>query len=395
MTPGDVDSLDGLTLAGALLGTPGYMAPEQARGEADIGRAADVYALGSILFEILAGETLHPKGDRAVASTMENATTTPAARRPDRQIPPELDAICAAAIVTEPEKRPTAGEFAERLERYLDGDRDVALRRELATEHIAAARSAIASNARVIALRAAGRALALDPESREAAELVTGLILEPPRELPADLQRKLDADDIAFGRRMGRTAAVTFAVCFCFLPFAFVIEVTNAPLIATMFAMFVALALHGEFMFRKSTRPVWFALVGMAVLIALLTRVFGPMIFVPGLVCAAILALSTYPTLLDRPYLVIGTLISGLVVPLILEATGVWATTWWIADGKVETASAALRFEGTASVVFLIATNLLMILIGGWFARSLAVNRRDVQRRLEIQAWHLRQLLPT
>jgi len=127
----------------------------------------------------------------------------------------------------------------------------------------------------------------------------------------------------------------------------------------------------------------------------MLTRVFGSIVFVPGLVCACILALTTYPSLIDRPFLVIGSLLGALVVPLILEATGLWTTTWWIADGKVETASAALRFAGTPSYVFLIAANTLLIAIGGWFARSLAVNRRDAQRRLEIQAWHLRQLLPT
>ena len=48
------------------------MAPEQARGEPVIERPADIYALGSILFEILAGEPLHPKGDRAIATTIEN-----------------------------------------------------------------------------------------------------------------------------------------------------------------------------------------------------------------------------------------------------------------------------------------------------------------------------------
>src|SRR5262249_44334108 len=189
-------------------------------------------------------------------------------------------------------------------------------RPDLAPEHPAAAGTALASNARVIALRAAGRALALDPESRDAAELVTGLMLEPPRELPLELQRKLEADDIAFGRRMGRTAAITFAVCFCFLPFTLILEVTNWPLIVALFAVFVVLAVHAEFAFRKSNRPVMFALVGMTVMIAMLTRVFGTVNFVPGLVCACILALTTYPSLIDRPLLVIGSLLGGFVAPL-------------------------------------------------------------------------------
>src|SRR5262249_42688753 len=51
----DVDTLEGQTQAGVMLGTPGYMSPEQVRGES-VGIASDVYALGCILFEILAGE---------------------------------------------------------------------------------------------------------------------------------------------------------------------------------------------------------------------------------------------------------------------------------------------------------------------------------------------------
>jgi serine/threonine-protein kinase len=54
------DSLDeGSTKTGTLLGTPGYIAPEQLKGE-PAAPPADVYALGSILFELLAGEPLHP-----------------------------------------------------------------------------------------------------------------------------------------------------------------------------------------------------------------------------------------------------------------------------------------------------------------------------------------------
>ncbi len=44
-----------LTQAGYLVGTPGYMAPEQARGDLEIGPAADIFALGCVLFECLAG----------------------------------------------------------------------------------------------------------------------------------------------------------------------------------------------------------------------------------------------------------------------------------------------------------------------------------------------------
>jgi serine/threonine-protein kinase len=394
LTPGDIDSLDGLTQAGALLGTPGYMAPEQARGEADIDRPADIYALGSILFEILSGETLHPKGDRAIASTIENLTVSPTSRRQDRQIAPELDAICAAALATEPEDRPTAGDLAERIQRFLDGDRDVERRLALAAEHLAAARSALAGGNHLIALRAAGRALALDPESRDAADLVTGLMLEPPAEHPLELRQALEADEIAFGRKMGHTAGIVFAVCFMFLPFAFLIEITNWWIIVAVFGSFLVLGLHAELSFRHRMRPMTGAVFGMAVLIVVLTRLFSPIVFVPGLILAASFGLATYPRLIDRPKLVLGVLASAFVLPMILEAAGVWSSTWTLDDGSVKITSAAAVMSGPAAKALIICSNLGLILIGGWFARSIAVARRNAQHSLAVQAWHLRQLLP-
>jgi serine/threonine-protein kinase len=118
----DIDSLD--LKSGDILGTPGYMAPEQLQRVGDTGRPADIYALGSILFEILAGEPLHPRGPTAIASTVGNeAVTSPAKRRPDRAVPPELDAICVSMLVMDPTARPTARRVADRVQAFLDAER--------------------------------------------------------------------------------------------------------------------------------------------------------------------------------------------------------------------------------------------------------------------------------
>jgi len=161
------DSLPGHTTAGTILGTPGYMAPEQTRGDA-VGPSADVYALGAILFEILAGEPLHPTGTAALASTLEHPTDSPARRARDRDVPVELDKLSVAALAEDAAARPTARALAEGVQAYLDGDRDLERRRLQAADKLLAAREALDSGdpaKRRFAMQSASGALALDPSS--------------------------------------------------------------------------------------------------------------------------------------------------------------------------------------------------------------------------------------
>jgi eukaryotic-like serine/threonine-protein kinase len=392
MLSADIESVD-TTLAGQVLGTPGYMAPEQVEDSGDVGPAADVYSLGAILFEVLAGETLHPPG-RAALRTRARTDVSPAERRPERAIAPELDAACIAALAFEPARRSSVRELREQIQRYLDGDRDVERRRELARELVAKARAALVDPARrAEAMHLAGRALALDPDAADANQLASHLILEPPRQIPAELAADLVAHEVAASRDRSRRAIVPFALYFVFLPVMPLLGVSSWPLLVALTLAMAGLLALAVYNWRVGPVPVWLFLVLHALTAILFSQLASPLHITPILVAGILLSLARMPWVNERRWAVLGWTLIAVATPLVLEWAGVFASSWDASvDGLVARGNIlAVTIEG--SYIIVIANVMLLMLIAN-YSFDLANDRRIVERKLAMQAWHLGQLLP-
>src|SRR6266567_4666708 len=118
-----LDTSTDLTRTLAIFGTPGYIAPEQAKGPAaNLTPAADVYSLGAVLFDLFTGQPPF-LGEHALA-VIQQAAEKPAPKL--RSLSPRLDrdleTICAKCLEREPNARyRSAGDLAEDLERWLAG----------------------------------------------------------------------------------------------------------------------------------------------------------------------------------------------------------------------------------------------------------------------------------
>jgi tetratricopeptide (TPR) repeat protein/predicted Ser/Thr protein kinase len=120
----DHDQGDAATGTGALLGTPGFMAPEQAEGKTHaLTTATDVYGLGGVLYAALTGNA--PHSGSSLAETLDRVRSMPPEppSRINRRVPRDLEVICLKCLEKDPQRRyASARELAEDLDRWRAGE---------------------------------------------------------------------------------------------------------------------------------------------------------------------------------------------------------------------------------------------------------------------------------
>jgi hypothetical protein len=394
----DLGLASGETQQGAVLGTPAYMAPEQLVGD-KVAPAADIYSLGCILYEICAGEPLHAR-NRAVGAAF-NVTAThglPSEKRAD--VPPELDRICQKAVRPDPAERwQSARSLGDAVQGFLDGDRDVAVRKELAQHHLASARAGLeraGDEARREAMRAAGRALALDPTSVEAADLVTRLMLEPPEEVPAEVEQHLEEMDTETARSHGKVAALSVLGYLAFVPLLLWSGVRDVTFVIAFAALSLISAGQVMLMLRNekiTAAPLYLNAAINALLIGVVCRMTGPFIIAPALVLVTLMAYASHPRFGKIPILA-GILSASVLVPWGLELLGVLEKTYAFDGGTLTLSSSVVQFSSVPVQLAMAAVLVSLIGVVAVLTRGLAMRQRDAARKVELHAWQLRQIVP-
>ena len=283
------------------------------------------------------------------------------------------------------------------MQRYLDGDRDLALRAALAADHLAAARTARGQGDDALAMRQAGRALALDPTLVPAAELITRLMLEPPTDTPPDVTARLAAEDAEAVRRNSRTAVFVYLLYGLFIPYFAVMGVREPRYLIAMGVVLVVLALTGVANVRGGPDPIRrvVVVVGNVCLIALVARMLTPFTIAPGLAAVTGMVLVTSPLYrgVASATLITLVLIAACLVPFAAEFAGMISTTTGFTGETMVLTSPVIAFPVAPTILGLVLFVVLFIVGGVQLARRQSRIFTDAKLRVHLQAWRLRQLV--
>ncbi|HEY2511554.1 MAG TPA: serine/threonine-protein kinase, partial [Polyangiaceae bacterium] len=395
----------GVTSAGDVLGTLGYMPPEQIRGGV-VDTKADVYALGAVLYEILTRQPLHHGSEaEIVEATVCGREARPSRRLPHEPIPPELDELCARATALEPAERPSAREMHEVIERVLDGVRQDEASRALSVEHLARARAAMThlpSEPRATRERATEelhRALVLDPRNAEALDLLRRLASERPEEDEISAAEQVDASASRAHRLMAGAMAALFVPWIGSIVLVLGTHARDGLVLGLLLSsIVVTTALAVWRAYSTAIGLVYGALISGLLACALMGFLFSPFILVPTMLSmVGVIFGSTASSsgkLRVRRFAQAGAVLA-FGIPLLLEAAGVLPPSYEFREGGLFLFARAAEFLPAAETTrYLICFNISLIVIPGLVVERMRRHEISVERKAFLIAARRSRLLP-
>ena len=401
----ELPPLPELNAPGRLVGTPGYVAPEQAKEGAKAAPSGDVYSLGAILFEILMHERLVERGPvREQLKAARNGTRA-AARLGARRdtIPAELAEVCADATRRTVSARPSAGALAETVELYLAGDQRSEERQHRAAEHVERAQAA-AHEAREgddphgqkhrRAIHETIRALRLDANNIAAAETLAGLLIDPPHTLPYEARTTLEEETSRWLKDSLWSSAVARFSWLAYLPVVMWAGLKDVRLLVLLLGSAAIGGLAQMWAHQKPTRGrVDLAAVILMVSVAPTAMVLGPLWITP---IAALAAMPVVVAFADarRRLLVLASGALTIALPAVFEWRGWIPESYTFVDGGMLVRSQLMQLEATTTHLLVLVLSLgalvtSLILVGR--ARDIFL-RSTMRHHLEL--WQLAQLIP-
>ena len=397
------------TEAGRILGTLGYIAPEQAAElDAPVDGRADIFALGVMLFELLTLKRLRPSlpSDQMFRIIHEGVDSRPSVRAPEAEVPPELEAICVRATSQQPADRyATARELHDAIQNFLAGARDLELRRQLATRHMEkaalSAQKALlcegdARPSRQAALQDLGRVLALDPSNTQALELLYQLLTKPPAEMPPEIAQALQDAELERERMPLRMASrIALVLCIVLLLMLYM-GVRNWWLFGLGCVCLPPLVTIRVIQLREKKPRGWLRLLALAahlIVYAILARMFGPLVFVTlPMAMFGVISSSTA----DHRYrnLVLAST-SLLVVGMVaLEYLRILPPSYIFHDGMMTIVPHLSNLVEGPCVAMLLIVSLASIILPALSMGQLPQRAHELHRQNLLQNWQLSQLIP-